>query len=156
MKRYLTVCLFFVGTSVCNGQSFSQTDSLEIMEALDKVFKSFENPHFSEFRKISTEEIMCFICEDASGSERGSYTVERKSFFDKYLMKIKGYDSWKRASISKEFILHKPNSAGVDIIVFLRTWNKNEYAPGNEGAQLGIYFLKVKGVLKFSGMETIP
>ncbi len=85
-----------------------------------------------------------------------SYFKQRKVFFDDHLESTKNSDSWERASRSNEIMLHRQRGDGVNIIAFLTIWEKDEYAPGHEGAQLGIHFLKVDGVYKFAGIETVP
>lgn len=156
MKKNLIVVILLFGITICNGQVISKKDSLLVIRALDKVFKNFKKLNFVEFQKISTRVISCIICEDAKNSNLGIYDIKRKDFFDNHLKAIKNSESWERASKSKEIILHRQNSKRVDIIAFLTTWKPNEYALGHEGAQLGIYFLKVDEEFKFSGVETIP
>ncbi|MET3125841.1 hypothetical protein ABID42_000943 [Arcicella rosea] len=156
MKRFLTILILIFGVSICKGQSISKNDSLLVMRSLNNVFKNFKNPDFVEFQKISTKVIYCIICEDSKNSKLGIYNLKRNDFFNKHLKAIKNSESWKRASKSKEIILYKQNSRRADVIAFLTTWKANEFAPGHEGAQLGIYFIKENGIFKFSGLETIP
>ena len=93
---------------------------------------------------------------EAQTSNLRPYSIKRKSFFDNNLRIIKNSDSWKRALKSNEIMLHMQKADGVNIVAFLTIWKKDEYAPGHEGAQLGIHFLKVNGKYKFTGIETVP
>jgi len=157
MKKQLTILTLLITFALfANGQSIIYSDSLIIIKSIDQAFKTFESGDFKEFKKISTTEICCMICEGTLDSQLGPYIVKQDKFFNKYLDSIKNFESWKRAKKSKELILVQENKSRSDISAFFTTWKKNEFAEGHEGAQLGIYFKKINGEFKFAGIETIP
>jgi hypothetical protein len=156
MKKLLILTCLLICANLSNGQSISVSDSLQIRKALNNVFRNFERPNYDGFSKISSEMIWCLICDSGIPPKPDSQRIGRKSFFDNYLTSIKNSDNWKRALKSNKIILHKQKAEGVIIVAFLTIWNKDEYAPGHEGAQLGIHFLNLDGEYKFAGIETVP
>ena len=156
MKRLSFIIFFLLCTQFSSAQSVSKSDSLQVMVAMEKVFRNFESPGFSEFQKIATEEIWCLVCDGALNSEYGPYKIRSKEFYDTYLKNISDSGYWKRAAKSSEIRLQKVKNSSDSITAFITIWNKNEYAPGHEGAELGIHFRKIDRSFKFSGIETIP
>jgi serine/threonine protein phosphatase PrpC len=156
MNRYIAILVISILGSSAYGQSISRADSLLLMEALENVFKSFESPDRAEFERISSDEIFCLVC-DGLDLPVQSFSINRESFFDDHLRNISVSDVWKRASRSKEIMLHEQKVGTTSImIVFLTSWKRDELAVGHEGAQLGIHFSKVDGEYKFAGIETVP
>jgi hypothetical protein len=157
MKKLLLLTFLYLSLiSTTYGQSVSKTDSLKVMAAVNKVFLSVENTDFSQFKKIATTKLYCYTCEGAADSKLGPYVVSRNDFMKHYLPAIKSSEYWQRAKQSDEVVLVQENKSRSDITVFITTWKEGEYAIGHEGAQLGLYFKKVNGKFRFSGMETIP
>jgi hypothetical protein len=157
MKRQLNIItILFLLTSPLWSQDISTSDSLEIRRKVDIVFESFENPDFTKFKKISTDKIYCIICFSEPDFRNEPYMLDRKDFFKEHLEEINKSESFIRAKKSKEIILVQENKSRSDITAFITTWKNNEFAVGHEGAQLGIYFKKIKGEFKFAGIETIP
>ena len=157
MKKIFPILICLLSWSIGSyGQTIDKSDSLKVMEAVSKVFMNFRSPTFSEFKEISTNEITCTICEGALDLKLGQYVIKRKDFFNIYLKEVLNDGHWERASNSKEIMLGKGYKPKDDIIVYFTTWKMNEYAPGHEGAQLGIHFKKVDGQFKFAGISSIP
>jgi hypothetical protein len=157
MIRTFLIFSFLILWNSSIGQVISQKDSLEILRKAEIVFNLFENPDYTLFKEISTDRIYCILCFDLPFlGEEDPYILDRKEFFDYHLKKINTYDNFIRATKSTEIILLKENDHRTDITIYFTIYQKDELAPGHEGAQLGLYFKKVNGEFKFSGMDTIP
>lgn len=82
--------------------------------------------------------------------------LNRKEFFDHHINRIKDSNIYIKATKSEEYALIKENYHRTDITIYFTIYQKDELAPGHEGAQLGLFFKKENGEFKFSGMDTIP
>lgn len=100
--------------------------------------------------------LFCFVCEGKQDAKPGAHGMNRGKFFDHHLKTISKSENWKRAKKMDGLILVYENNFRSDLTAFMKTLKMNEYSPGHEGAQLGLYFKKVKGEFKFAGIETIP
>jgi hypothetical protein len=138
------------------GQSLSGSDSLQVRNAVRELFENFDDPNYSKFEKISTDVIWCLICNSAIPLKADPQKMSRKEFYDKNLKDITNSQNWIRASKSRKIKLFIENKSSNEVTALITTWEKNEYALGHEGAQIGIHFEKVKGIFKFSGIESIP
>lgn len=126
------------------------------MLAVDNVFKVFKQPQFIAFKEFSTAKLYCIICFKQPGLRKNSYVLKSKQFFDKHLVAISKSDDFIRASKAKDIKLISYNSKRAEIIVLFTIYQKDELAPGHEGAQFGMHFRKIGDFYKFSGIETIP
>jgi hypothetical protein len=157
MKRLLLLTLLYLSQiSTIYGQSISKTDSSKVMAAVERVFLSVESSDPSQFKKLATSKLYCYTCKGVADSKLGPYVVRRNDFIKHYLQMIKSSDYWQRAKQSDEIVLVQESKYRSDITVLITTWKEGEYATGHEGAQLGLYFKKVNGEFRFSGMDTIP
>ncbi|PSL03410.1 hypothetical protein [Cecembia rubra] len=155
-RQIMTTATLLLLTSNIWGQSVAEVDSLKLMKKVKNIFKLFNQPNYSDFKKISTDEIYCIICSDQQKSVEEPYIFSRKSFFDNHLTSINSSDNFIRATKSSTVKLIKENAKMTDITVLFTIYQRDELAPGHEGGQLGIYFKKVKDDYKFAGIETIP
>lgn len=154
MKKLIFIFLFV--NTYCFGQNISSKDSLNIKNTIKKVILNFEKPNYKEFKKISTLEIYCIICNGTLKSKLDPYVIYRNDFYKNHLTVIKESKSWAKAITTKEIKFVYENNKRSDITIYLTTWKKNELSKGHEGAQLGLYFKKINNEFKFSGIETIP
>ena len=156
MKKLLILTCLLIYTHLSYGQSISVSDSLQIRETLKELFRNFESPNYDGFSKISSEVIWCLICDSGRPPNPNSQKIGKKEFYSKNLKNISNSINWERASKSHDIKLHKENNSSTDITAFITIWERGEYAPGHDGAAIGIHFKKIDGVFKFSGIETIP
>lgn len=156
MKKLLIIACFLLSSQFSFGQTVSTSDSLQIRTALQKVFKNFENPNYTEFQKIAATEIWCLICDSGQPPKPASQKLSSKDFYVNNLKHIASSTEWKRARKATDTRLHRENNSPTNITVFITLWKPDELAVGHEGAELGIHFKKEDGVFKFSGIETIP
>ncbi len=157
MKKALSISIIFLAFNLTSfAQTVGSADSIKIISAINTVFTILEKADYKEFEKISTDKIYCILCNETANSKYGPYMIKRKVFFDKHLNSIKSYKSYQRALKLKEIKLIKEGDFRSDITAFITTYEKDEWAKGHEGEQLGIYFRKIKGKYMFAGIETIP
>ncbi|QHL88368.1 hypothetical protein GU926_13375 [Nibribacter ruber] len=129
---------------------------MQIREALKEVFRNFESPNYSDFKKIAAKEIWCLVCDAGIPPRPNSQRMTRRKFYSRKLKEIVDSGSWLRVRQLNDIRLQKENHPSSDISAILTILQPGEYAPGHEGASMAIHFKKIGGEFKFSGIETIP
>ena len=154
-KSVLSFLLLWYAQGVCIAQTVSKSDSVEIVQTADKFFELIRNPNDKKFEKIIAQEIYCLICEGASTTGRKPHVLSRRLFLDKYLRAFRNYENIRRASLKKgiRLIIEKPSN---NIMMLVTTWAPNEYATGQEGAQMELHFIKRGDFFYFTGIASIP
>lgn len=154
-----TLLISICSTLIClslskstSAQSLSKTDSLQISNAIEQLFRVIAKPNYQQFKSIAASKIRCGIC----GTDQSSKALSKKTFFDQHLKTLGQNETWQRAArkINPKYLLE--NQTYSDISVFFQTYQPAEIAKGHEGAQLGVWFKREKGQLKFAGLESIP
>ncbi|WP_345166244.1 hypothetical protein [Nibribacter koreensis] len=156
MKKLLLLACFLICTHLSYGQSISLSDSVQIRQALDEVFRNFESLNYAEFKKIASKEIWCLVCDAGTPPGPNAQKMSRRKFHSRKLRAIASSESWARARQMNDIRLHKENHPSSDISAIITILQPGEYAPGHEGASIAIHFKKINGLFKFSGIETIP
>jgi hypothetical protein len=157
MKGSLLVVglVILLGCFGANGQSVSASDSLKIMQAVERVFRMFENPDHAQFEKESTDWIYCIHCREKPHPKH-YYMMRRKEFFNEHLERINGFAYFQKAKNLSQVWLSAENNEVSDITAFISAWAKDECQIGHEGSCLGMNFKRDGNDFRFSGIETIP
>lgn len=141
-----------------SSQEVSRADSLRVLRAVDQLFAVFMQPNLHRFQQLAAEKISCYPCaeldERAHKAAATSYLISRQRFFQTYLPVLRHYDYLRRAYRKRGVVVMRQPPDG--LLVLLLTWKPGEYAPGHEGAQLELQFVKKENKLLFSSIGTVP
>jgi len=156
MRSLLVVGLvILLGCLGANGQSVSASESLKVMQAVERVFRMFENPDYAQFEKESTDWIYCILCRQRPHPKH-YYMMRRKEFFKNHIESLNDFEDFRRAKKSRKIVLMEKSDGNHDFYVCLSAWERDEWVEGHGGSCLGLFFTNGEHGLLFSGIETIP
>lgn len=122
-----------------------------------KIITLISQKDYATLNQLTAQKVYCYLCFETA-PENNAF-VNKKTFYSKHSNHIFNKDLLERLKRKEiKFAIDQDDPAFGDrnYIVLYTTHRPNELDDGHEGAQFIFWLKDEKGILKFSGVETVP
>lgn len=158
--KYIALLLAICIPLVSFGQNISkdkQKLETKAKQFTQKIITLISQKDYETLNELTTQKVYCYLCFETA-PEKNAF-VNKKAFYSKHIDNIFNKDLLERLKRNEiKFAIDKddPSFSDRDYIVLYTTHRPNEFGDGHEGAQFVFWLKDEKGILKFSGVETVP
>jgi|GEM_PF-696871 len=147
--------VFLMIVSLLSFTVTAQKNTSTAESTIDTLISRIASKDIPGLKQLTTHQVYCLLCFKQPNFKKDPYSISKNRFYQKHFRNIFDQDLLDRIKRNERIIIATPTES-YDYLVLYTIYRPDELVKGHEGVQFGLWLKEENGILKLSGVETIP